>query len=176
MSVLEGIEQLAVRLNDRIDLRLELAALPLQLVETVATESYTAWKQRVLDLQNTVDVFMIAQYNALKDDQGRAVPGEEVARWYRANSRKPEAAVNAHFVEEGMLCTANDPAHDQGFDVVTIAHDILAGGKSPSTYPPIIREQGQRIVNAARARQLGITIPADAGIQKLVDDTAPSSP
>ena len=130
----------------------------------------------MLELQETVDAFMIAQYNALKDDQGRAVPGEEVARWYLANVRKPEAAVNAHFVEQGMLCTANDPAHDQGFDAVTIAHDILANGRDPSTYPPIIRERGQRIVNAARARQLGIAIPADAGIQKLVEDPVPSSP
>ena len=151
--------------------------MPLQWVETASTSEFSVWKQKALELQEKADVFFIAQFNALKDEQGHAVPGEEVVRWYLPHIRKPEAARIGHFVRQGMLCSASEPSSRQGFDAVVIAHDILANHRSPASYPPVIRKGGASVVNVRRAATLGITLTPQMGIAEYVQDSVvpPSS-
>lgn len=145
--------------------------LPFKLVETVATLDYEAWKDKALELQNKVDAFFVAHYAALKDGKGNYVPPEEVARWYITHIKIPEAVEQHQFVEQGMLCGADDSAYNQGFEAVVIAHDILAKGAKPATYPPRAPKRGPLMVNKQRAAMLGITLTKGMGIEEYIETT-----
>ncbi len=144
-------------------------ALPLKLVDTVSTNDYELWKKRVLELQNKVDAFFVAQYSGLKDEKGNYVPAEKVAEWYITHINIPEAAEQGQFVKQGMLCGANDSGYNQGFEAVVIAHDILANGANPATYPPRAPKHGALMVNTQRAKMLGLTLTKDMGIEEYID-------
>ncbi|HAK60923.1 MAG TPA: hypothetical protein DCO77_11160 [Nitrospiraceae bacterium] len=143
--------------------------LPVTLVETVATDSYEEWKRRALELQKSVDAFFVAHYAGFKDSSGKYVPGREVAAWYRAHIRIPEAVELRHFVNQGMLCGADDSAYNQGYEAVVIAHDILTKGANPATYPPRAPKRGALMVNTQRAKDLGIVLTKKMGIEEYIE-------
>jgi ABC-type uncharacterized transport system substrate-binding protein len=76
------------------------------------------------------------------------------------------------FVEQGILCTADDSGYKQGFEAVVIAHDILRKGANPATYPPRAPKRGALIVNKQRAKMLGITLNANMGIEEIIDEAS----
>jgi ABC-type uncharacterized transport system substrate-binding protein len=143
--------------------------LPLKLVETVSTNELETWKAKALELQKKVDAFFIAHYAGLKDEKGNYAPPEEVARWYREHITIPEAVELRPFVEEGMLCGADDSGYNQAFEAVAIAHDLLSKGMHPATYPTRAPKRGALMVNRHRAAMLGITLTADMGIEEYIE-------
>lgn len=144
-------------------------SLPLKLVETVSTNDYDMWKRKALELQNKVDAFFVAHYSGLKDEAGNYVPTEEVAQWYTTHIKIPEAVEQRQFVEQGMLCGADDSAYNQGYEAVVVAHDILARGANPSTYPPRAPRRGALLVNRQRADMLGIKLTDKMGIEEYFE-------
>ncbi len=141
--------------------------LPMKLAETVATNDYHTWQARALELQSRVDAFYVVHYVGLKDRAGNAVPSEEVARWYTSHIRIPETT-RGHYVKDGMLCAADDSGYKQSYEAVVIAHDILAGGANPATYPTRTPTRGALMVNRDRARTLGITLSEQMGIEEYL--------
>ncbi len=144
-------------------------AFPLKLVETVSTNDYELWKKKALELQKKIDAFFVVHYAGLKDEAGNYVTPEEAAKWYVTHITIPEASVQHRFVEQGMLCAADDSAYKQGFEAVVVAHDILDKGTNPATYPPRVPERGALMVNMQRAKILGITLTKDMGIEEYID-------
>ncbi len=142
--------------------------LPLTLKETVITGDYELFKARALKLQNSVDAFFVAQYSSLRDKDGNPVNTREVAQWYVKNVHIPETAEQGQFVRQGLLCGADDSGYNQGFDAVMMAHDILAKGADPATYPPRAPKRGALMANKDRARRLGITLSGNIGIEEYV--------
>ncbi len=143
--------------------------LPLRLVETVSTDNFDTWKQKALELQKKVDAFFVAQYSGLKDGAGNHVSAEQVADWYVTHINIPEAAVQGQFVKQGMLCSADDSGYNQGYEAVVIAHDILAKGAQPATYPARTPKRGALMVNRQRAKSLGIALTEEMGIERFVE-------
>jgi ABC-type uncharacterized transport system substrate-binding protein len=145
-------------------------ALPLTLKETVITGDYEIFKSRVLELQQKVDAFFIAQYSSLRDKNGNYVSAYETAAWYITNSKIPETAEQGQFVRQGMLCGADDSGYNQGFEAVAVAHDILSKGAAPATYPVRAPKRGVLIANRQRASMLGITLKPEMGIEEYVEE------
>jgi ABC-type uncharacterized transport system substrate-binding protein len=146
--------------------------LPLKLVDTVSTNDFETWKAKALELQKKVDAFFVAQYSSLKDRKGEYVPPAEVARWYGEHITIPETAEQRQFVEEGMLCGADDSGYNQAYEAVAVAHDILRRGARPATYAPRAPKRGALMVNAKRAAALGINLTPDMGIEEIIDGEA----
>ena len=141
--------------------------LPLQLVETVMTADFEQWKRKALELQSRVDAFLVLS-NTANDPGGHYIPDEQVVRWYIEHIHIPEATRSRRLVQLGLLCAADGSGEAQGFEGVRIAHDILAGGKHPATYPPVIPKRGPLLVNRTRAQQLGITLTQHMGIEEYL--------
>ncbi len=139
--------------------------LSAELIETITTDDYETWKEQTLKLQKEVDAFFIVHFYGLKDKNGKTVPGDEVIRWYLSHIKIPEVSTS-QAVKMGLLCTVNDSGYNQGFEAVTIAHDILANGAVPATYPPIAPMQGASTVNMKRAEMLGIKLTDNMGIEE----------
>jgi ABC-type uncharacterized transport system substrate-binding protein len=145
-------------------------ALPMELVDMVTTNEWREWQSEALRLQALVDVFYIAQYNALKDEQGVYVIGEDVVRWHLEHVRLPEATGFESFVRQGLLCAVDDSLYKQAFEAVAMAHDRLENRVSPTAYPPRAPARGPTIVNMQRARVLGISLPTGFQVDHLVDE------
>jgi len=146
--------------------------LPLALKETVITGDYEVFKSSALELQKTVDAFFIAQYSSLRDKSGNYVSAFEVAAWYIANIKIPETSEQGQFVRQGMLCGADDSGYNQGYEAVAVAHEILAKGANPATYPVRAPKRGVLIANRQRAAMLGITLTPEMGIEEYVEKAA----
>ena len=142
---------------------------PLQLVETVMTRKFEEWKQRALELQETVDAFYLASMNSLEDAEGQDVPRKEALRWYLTHITIPEASHAKSYVEQGILCAADFARYYQGYDAVMMAHDILAKGMDPATYPTRRARRGPLVVNRRRAQTLGLTLTPEMGIEEYVE-------
>ncbi len=144
-------------------------ALPLRLVTTVATNDFELWKAKILELQGKVDAFYLSHYSGMKDRNGAAVPAKEAARWYLENVKIPEAVGFRQCVRDGMLCGVDDAGFDQGFQAVVIARDILDKGARPETYPPVTPREGAAVVNAQRARMLGLSLPEGLEVDEFIE-------
>lgn len=151
---------------------LKSGRIPLKLIEVVATNNSDEWRSKALELQTRVDAFFVAQYAGLKDKNGRPVTDEETAAWYITHITIPEAAGFRHRVVQGMLCAADDSAYNQGYEAVAVAHDILAKGANPATYPPRAPKRGPLMVNKQRAHMLGITLTKEMGIEEYIEEAS----
>jgi len=149
-----------------------LGKLPLELKEIVSTSSYETWKTRALELQKRVDAFYVVHFTGLKDEQGNAVSNSDVAQWYRAHIRVPEAT-RGHYVKIGLLCAADDSMYKQAYEAVSMAHTILSKGLKPATYPTRTPARGALMVNRSRAAELGIVLVPEMGIEEYIDSAVP---
>jgi ABC-type uncharacterized transport system substrate-binding protein len=146
--------------------------LPLQLVEVVATNSYTDFKTQALALAQRVDAFFVLNHDTLQDDQGQHVDMLEVGKWYLEHINKPEASHADQFVREGMLLTANDSGYNQGYMAFEMAYDILEQGLNPGRMRTKTPPRGPFMVNRQRADMLGISLAEKRHIFEEIVDTA----
>ena len=146
--------------------------LPLKHVETVSTSNFELWKKKALELQKKVDAFFVGHYASFQDKEGNYVTPEEAVRWYITHVTIPEVMTERQFVEQGILCTADDSGYKQGFEAVAIAHDILTNGAKPATYPPRAPQRGALVVNKQRAKMLGITLTPEMGIEEYIEEAS----
>ncbi len=130
--------------------------LPLELVDVVVTNEFETWKRRALELQERVDVFFVLNHNTLRTADGKTVEQLEVGRWYLTNIKRPDIAHERHFVREGILSAVEDSGYKQGYEALRVADRILRNGEKPADISVYAPEQGPFIVNAERARGLGI--------------------
>ena len=168
-AILSDESETARSHNKGISAFAQEGALPMELVETVATEEFAVFKQKALELQDKVDAFFLTLYASLKDEQGQHVPDEEATRWYLEHIRIPETGRSERQIKQGLLCGVDEPGADHGFEAGVIAHDILQGA-DPATYPPRQSKSGPRMVNRHRAGMLGIPLTAEMGIERAFDE------
>jgi ABC-type uncharacterized transport system substrate-binding protein len=168
-AILSDESETARSHNKAIEALARDGALPMTLVETIATSEFAVFKQKALELQDRVDAFFLTLYATLKDEQGQHVPDEEATRWYLTNIRIPETGRSERQIKQGLLCGVDEPGYDHGFEVGVIAHDVL-NGADPATYPPRVSKSGPRMANRQRAAMLGIPLTAEMGIERSYDE------
>ncbi|MEI6422034.1 MAG: ABC transporter substrate binding protein [Lentisphaerota bacterium] len=150
----------------------EEGKLPLQLVDSVATNSFSEWQDRALDLQGKVDAFFIVNHNTLKDNKGDSVDSFMAGAWYLANIKKPEAVPEGQFVKEGMLVTVDDSGYKQAYEAGRMADMILHQKKSPAEIAVIAPTRGAIMVNRQRAAMLGLDVSNKDFIEEFVEKSA----
>ena len=179
-KLLPGVKTLAVLSDDSPTARPYAKALarfakqgqlPVEIVETVVTNSLETWKAKALALQHKVDAFFVLNHNTLKDRNGKAVDQLEIGAWYLRNIKKPDIGHSKQFVIEGMFCAVDDSGIKQGYEAVKIAHRILEGGEDPGTIPVYAPERGPIVVNLERSAMLGILdlVKASPLIDELIE-------
>lgn len=143
--------------------------LPLKLVGSVITNSFSEWQTKTLALQSEVDVFFVLNHNTLKDEQGKPVDQLQAGAWYLKNIKKPDCGHEKQFVQEGLLLVVDDSGFKQGYEAVRMAHLILHEKKNPAHIPVIAPKRGAIIVNRQRAEMLGIDLSGKGFIEEYVD-------
>ncbi len=176
--VVPGIETFAVLSDDSPTGRAKVkelqhladaGRLPLRMLDSVVTNSFTEWKERALALQQQVDAFFVVNHNSIKDDNGDSIEQLTVGKWYLENIRIPECAHEKQFALEGLLCVCDDSGYNQGYEAVKLGYRILVGGEAPGKIAVRAPARGPLIINRVRAAQLGIDITAAMGVEEYVD-------
>jgi len=145
--------------------------LPLELTDTVVTNSFPEFKRRALELAEEVDAFFVLNHDTLRDANGKHVDMLEVGRWYLENIDKPEASHEDQFVREGMLLTSNDSGFNQSYEAFEMAYDILEQGLNPKHMRTRTPRRGPFMVNRIRAEMLGIRLEDKMDhIDEIVDE------
>lgn len=147
--------------------------LPVEIVETVMTNSVDTWKNKAVALQDEVDAFFISNHSTLKDAAGRPVDKMKVGAWYLQHIMKPDIGNMRHFVQEGMLCAIDDSGFKQGYEAMSIAHRILAKGERPAEIAAYAPEPGPFVINLERAEMLGLL--EVVGNSRLVGERIPKA-
>ena len=177
-KIVPGIKTFAVLSDDsetgrakmkKIQQLADEGKLPVKLVEAVATNSYSKWKTKAIELQKKVDAFFIVNHNTIKDASGNPVDQLEIGAWYLRNIKKPECGPEKQFVIEGMLCSADDSGFKQGYTAAKLMYEVLEKGKDPATLPFRAPERGVLVVSRQRAQMLGIKLTEKMGIEEYID-------
>ncbi|NQU26666.1 MAG: hypothetical protein HQ528_00100 [Candidatus Marinimicrobia bacterium] len=145
-----------------IDERLPSLNLPVEILEVVATNDFDEWKTKIMAWQDQVDAIGIFNYNTLKDAEGTvSMPPSNVMQWINENNKLPEFASFDFAVKDGALCSAYKAGNTQGRVAAEIVLKILTG-TAPADLKITDPPESVRIVNKARAKQLGIEMQKDA--------------
>ncbi len=125
------------------DFNFELITSPLQ----NASDVYSAARQ----LLRSVDVIYTGTDNLIVENLSSVLKAANEAN-------KPVFAGDEGTVQKGALATYGISMFDLGYESASIIHEVL-NGKSPSKIPILIITKGKPIINKAKAKELGITIP-----------------
>ena len=143
--------------------------LPLKLLESVITNSFSEWKIRAKVLETQVDAFFIVNHNSIKNDDGNVLDQMEIGAWYLRNINKPECAHEKQFAQEGILCVCDDSGYNQGYEAMKLVYRILQKGEHPGDMAVKAPPRGPFIINRQRAEMLGIQIMDKMGAELYVD-------
>ena len=140
--------------------RLKETELPVDLCEIVATDDFDTWKETLKRFQSQADAVGLFLYHTVKK-KGReeSLPAGDVLKWTLENNGLPEFAFFDFVVKGGALCGDTISGIEQGRAAAETAAMILAGWR-PSEISLRYPGRGDPMVNAARAKELGIIIPA----------------
>ena len=140
---------------------LEKTTLPVPISEVYATNDFSDWKAKVEELQLKVDAIGLFQYHTIKEGSGeQSLPHEKVLAWTLQNSVLPDFAFFDFTIQSGALCGVTVSGYEQGKAAGEIAVRILKG-ENAEDIPIQCPQKGMVIINAMRAKNLGIQIPAD---------------
>jgi putative tryptophan/tyrosine transport system substrate-binding protein len=136
------------------------ASLPLQWKDSLESDQFIQWKEKIEAWQNQVDVVFLLCANTVLDQQGNRMTMKQVIEWTAANSALPDTACWTEQVQNGILVSATDDGAQQGRFSAALALKILQGadpGELPITTPP----NGVPALNLKRAKSLDISPPQD---------------
>jgi ABC-type uncharacterized transport system substrate-binding protein len=147
----------------------------IEIVSSRRIGKFSEWKNYVRSVQDYADALLVIVYHTLKDDQGNSVSGDEVLNWTINNSKLPDMGFWSWAVEGGLMCSEAISGYQQGFYAATVASYVLMGQK-PGEFPVDKPQRGELCINLARAKMLGIEIPADIARVATVYNKIGSSP
>jgi putative ABC transport system substrate-binding protein len=135
-------------------------ALPLQWKDSLESNRFSQWKEKIEAWQSQVDVVFLLSANAVLDQQGHRMTMKQVIEWMAANSNLPDTACWTEQVQNGILVSATDDGAQQGRFSAVLALKILQGadpGELPITTPP----NGVPALNLRRSERLSIAPPQE---------------
>jgi putative ABC transport system substrate-binding protein len=136
------------------------ASLPLQWKDSLESDQFSRWKEKIKAWQNQVDVVFLLSANAVLDQQGNRMTMKQVIEWIAANSTLPDTACWTEQVQNGILVSATDDGAQQGRFSAALTLKILQGadpGELPISTPP----NGVPALNLMRAESLAISPPQE---------------
>lgn len=121
-------------------------------VTTYYANDMEDWKKGYLELQNQVDMIIVASDGGLYDDKA-----DELRAFVEANTKVPTGAAY-DFMAPLALIAYGKVAEEQGAWSAQAALKIL-DGTPPSGIPIVKNKEGTLIINAKVASTLGVSIP-----------------
>ncbi len=143
--------------------------LPLQLIDQVATNSFSEWQDRILELRSKVDAFYVVNHGTLRDDNGAYVDTFMAGAWYLSNVKIPEISPEKQFVQEGMLLSVDDSGYKQAYEAGRMADMVLHHHIAPGNIPVVAPSRGAIMVNRQRASMLGIDLSHQDFIEQYIE-------
>ena len=135
-------------------------SLPLRWIDSLESDRFSQWKEKIKAWQSRVDVVFLLSANAVTDHLGNRMTMKQVIEWTAANSALPDTACWTEQVRNGILVSATDDGAQQGRFSAALALKILQGAK-PGELPISTPPNGLLALNLRRANRLGIFPPQE---------------
>ena len=147
--------------SQKVIARVKKMSFPIEIEEFYTTNDFDDWKAKVKELQSKVDTIGYYMYHTLKKPGDKlSLAPEEVIGWTLENSTLPGFETFDFPIRDGILCGVVVSGYEQGKAAAEMAIEIL-DGKKPLDIPIRCPAKGKPMVNATRAKELGIDIPLD---------------
>lgn len=143
----------------------------IEVVEWSRPRNFDEYREKIRAYQDKVDAIAFLGIFAFYGHYGSPVDHEEVQRWTVKNSRLPDVSFWEGRVENGTLCAVALSGTEQGREAGKLARRILMEGKSPAELASTANTKGQPAISLARARELGIQVPAPLLLSSKVKTT-----
>ena len=128
----------------------------LEIVEFHLVEFFEDYKKLIMDYQGKIDGVYLGDLSAFKYESGESVDFRDLVRWTVENSKIPEISGIEDAVGAGVLLGVSDAPYDHGVIAWEIAEEILLDGRRPSSFPSEWEIEGDKFINLARAKMLGL--------------------
>ena len=122
-------------------------------------DTFEEYKAHIKALQGKVDAVALLGVFNFSHGEGYA-DYQDVLRWTAENSRLPDFSFWSTRVERGTLCAVTVSGVEQGRQAGIVARQILVDKIPPYRIEPRPTIKGKLMVSLARARELGIKLPA----------------
>jgi putative ABC transport system substrate-binding protein len=93
---------------------IDSAALPLHCKDSLESDQFVQWKEKINAWQDQVDAVFLLSANAVMDELGNRMTMKQVIEWIAANSALPDTACWKEQVQQGILVSATDDGALQG--------------------------------------------------------------
>lgn len=142
-------------------MRRELKGLPeVEVVDWARPDSFSDYQKKIREYQSSADAIVFLGIFTFSGKHKKPVHFEQVQRWTAENSRLPDVSFWESRVENGTLSAVGISALEQGREAGKLARKILVDGASPADLQSVASTKGQPFISLARARDLGLPIPA----------------
>lgn len=131
----------------------------LELAETVLVDDLAEWKTAYSELQDKVDLLILAPPSFLMAGPGTVADQTEARRFVEHATKIPTASVEDWIAPYSMACFAKR-SQEHGEWAAKTALEIL-GGRMPSTIKVAQNQQAAIILNMPLAKKLGLHFPVE---------------
>jgi len=136
-----------------------VSKLGVQLDEVVFVETFEQWKAGFLELQQQVDMLILAPPSFLAADLGDQRDRDEARAFVLANTRIPTGSVEDWISPYSLVCLAK-LGSEQGEWAAGAARRILSG-TSPTDIPVATNQHARVYLNMVLAKRLGVIFPVE---------------
>lgn len=127
------------------------------MVDYVAVESSKELTTALTKLRETADALLVLNLGGITDDNGAKMEVNKAMTLAAEIWPKPSIGASKNEIEAGILCGVSKINQEQGQVAARIAIEILQG-KTPADIPVTENRNGQRVINAATAKRLGLKL------------------
>jgi ABC-type uncharacterized transport system substrate-binding protein len=149
----------------------------IEILEWFTLKTFEEYKKVIKDYENKVDAYIVLGVNTLKDENGKSIPKGEAVKWNVLNNiSTPTLCFSSSCGRWGSLLETSTYNYKHGEFAGSIAYKILVEGDFPKDVGFMSVERSNRVINLARARNLGINIdkiPSQILINSEVVETFP---
>ncbi|MFH2137491.1 MAG: ABC transporter substrate binding protein [Candidatus Omnitrophota bacterium] len=135
--------------------------------DTLVSNSFPEWQKKINEWQGKVDAIALISANSVADKNGDNIHYSEIIAWIAKNSKLPDFAFWALYVQEGMMCSSADSDIKQGVYAGVMAGKILQGA-NPAEMPIVTPTSGTVTINGKRVKKLGLFVPFDMMVSSIV--------
>lgn len=119
-------------------------------------KTFAEYQSLVHRYQDQVDALVILGVNILKDEAGQSVSKGTAMEWDFFNSRLPSVGMATNYARWGGLLELSADNYQHGRSAAELCYKVVVQGYTPEEVGFLELERNKRIINLARAENLGI--------------------
>jgi len=142
-------------------IKLEEKMYPVDNIEVISLKTMEEAVAKLQSLEKEVGAVLVLNLTGITDRNGENIENHEAVKILVRDTKVPLISTEDYVVEAGALCGVVKSGFEQGAIAARMVRDVLSG-KEVNRIGVDRNRNGQRYINLATAKQLGITLCKEA--------------